>query len=192
MKLGLIICAAALWCVAPVKAADLGAFASYWDPSDADDTYGGGAVLRFDFSQNLMMDVRISHYEFVDRLNDVRRSLKVTPLEAGVTLDLLSDPQLAVYVGGGIGYYLADGDISAGATRADLDISNSAGYFALGGFRVRLSPKLRFFGEAKYTWLEYDAPTSKDTRRPMPGGDLFAGDLDMEGIGINVGFLYRF
>lgn len=162
----------------------LGGFGSYWDSEDADDTFGGGAVLRLDLDQSLKLDLRGSYFEFDDREGGIEATLEVIPVEAALLVKLPLDQNFNAYVGGGGGYYFADAEFKAPGGTADVDIDDEFGFFALGGVEIMLSDTLSIFGEAKYTWVEFEEAEFEDAE--------FEIDLDMTGFGANAGLLFKF
>ncbi len=172
--------------------ANLGGFASRWDTQDLDNTWGVGGLLRTDLDRNLQMDIRGSYFKFTRAAGGVKSMAEVIPLEVGLMWKFPLDHQFTLYAGGGGGYYLADGNFKYRGNTVDVDLEDEFGYFALGGAEVKIGKSLRFFGEAKRTWLKFEKAEYMAADRPGNNAMLFDGDLKMNGLAINLGLLLRF
>lgn len=170
----------------------LGAFGSYWDSKDADDAFGGGALLRIEMGLMAQLDLRGSYYEFNDRFEDISTKLQIIPVEAALTFNLGTDPYFSPYVGGGIGYYFTDSDFTVEDVKIRLDFDDEIGFFALAGLQFNPTYNLGLFGEVKYTWLDYDRARFSAKDFPELGTERVDIDLKMDGISINFGLLLLF
>lgn len=170
----------------------LGVFGSYWDSKDADDAFGGGALLRMELGPAAQLDIRGSYYKFDDRLEGIKAELQIIPLEAAFTFKLGMDPQFSPYVGGGIGYYFTDADLTIGDLKINVDFDDEIGFFALGGLQFSPTYNLALFGEVKYTWLDYDRARIRARDFPELGTERVDVDLKMNGIGVNIGLVLLF
>jgi hypothetical protein len=155
---------------------DLGFFGSYYDAEDAGDAWGGGGLLRLGLVEWFALDARASYLEFDNP--DVR----MIPLEAAATFRLpLMGNKLIPYAGAGVGYYIYD------VKAANVSIDDDVGFFPLVGLEVRFGARGQWglFGEARWLFLSSDIDTATD-ELTSPRSD------DIDGLGVNVGILYRF
>src|SRR5688572_12364374 len=114
---------AALGSVAlPAAAADLAAFGSYWDTSDADQAFGFGTRLRF----ARFVELRATYFR--DATADAEPDsldfdVSVIPVEAGFAFQFAQDAPFSPYVGAGGGYYLLNS--------SDVEIDDEVGWYAV-------------------------------------------------------------
>jgi hypothetical protein len=95
---------------------------------------------------------------------------EVVPLEVAGLINLpLFWERFTPYGGVGVGYYFMDGD--------EFDIDDDWGYFPLLGLEVGFH-KFSLMGEARYIIMEADSDD--------------VGEVDMEGLGVNLGAIIRF
>jgi hypothetical protein len=150
---------------------DLGAYGSSLKSKDLGQGYGGGAKLGLRPVDWLSVDGRASYIRFADT------SVNMVPLEAA---GLLKFPMLGEhfvpYVGAGAGYYLFQ------ATDADLE--NKVGFFPLAGLEIGLW-RVSLLAEARWLFLQTDVKSAQNELRNLR-------EADVDGLGINVGVLFRF
>jgi hypothetical protein len=163
----------------PAGAADLGVFGSYWDTRDADQGFGGGAKL--DFAR--FIELRASYFRDVTSNDPLPRQgdfkIRVTPLEAGLVFKFAQHESFTPYVGGGAGYYLLD------TNRGDID--NETGWYGVAGADIKTDRGFGIMLEAIYR----DMNTTVRGR----GSDITIDDqvdLQLRGIGANVGLVWSF
>jgi len=165
-----IVAMALSGCTAGPVAA-LGLFGSYLDADDLGDGYGGGAKLEIKPTDVISVDGRASWIYFEDF------EVQMIPLEAALRLNIpLMGSRIVPYVGAGGGYYIFDAD--------DVDLDDSVGYFPLVGMEVGLR-RVALFAEARWLFLEADVDSALDELANID-------DADVDGLGINVGLLFRF
>jgi outer membrane protein W len=117
------------------------------------------------------VDARASWVNFSDT------DVDMIPLElAGLVNFSMLGERIVPYVGAGVGYYLFEGD------GADLD--NEVGFFPVAGLEIGLQ-RLSLFAEARWLFLETDVDSAKAELRNLI-------EADVDGLGINLGLLFRF
>ncbi len=148
--------------------AEFGVFGSYLDSDDLGNGYGGGVKLEVKPTDILTVDGRASWLYFDDF------EIQMIPLEVAGRLNLpLLGERIVPYAGVGGGYYLFDAD--------DGDLDDDVGFFPLLGLEAGFQ-RVALFAEARWLFLETDAEGVV--------GDVVEADVD--GLGINVGLLFRF
>jgi hypothetical protein len=158
----------------------IGPFGSYYNSDDADDAWGGGIMGRLGIADWLAVDARASYLNFNDS------NLEMIPLEAALTLRLpLMENKLVPYAGVGVGYYLFEEDFDENTSLSDID--DGVGFFPLVGVEIRFGSRNQWaiFGEARWLFLSSDVDGAIDEL-----GNI--DDADLDGLGVNVGVLYRF
>jgi len=90
---------------------------------------------------------------------------------------------LKVYVGGGAGFYLLDGEATIGGATVDFDPSDEIGFYAVAGVELHLSEQAAIFGEAKYTWLQVDEVEIDGVKMDLDD------EAKLDGVGANAGLL---
>jgi len=158
----------------------IGPFGTYYDSDDADEAWGGGIMGRFGIVNWLAVDARASYLRFDE--ND----LEMIPLEAALTFRLpLMDHKLVPYAGAGVGYYLFNEDFDEDTDFDDVD--DGVGFFPLVGVEIRFGSRNQWaiFGEARWLFLSSDIDGAVDELENID-------DADLDGLGVNVGLVYRF
>jgi len=172
-RIGWVLLAVAAVCLNGCTAGslvELGVFGSSLDSDDLGTGYGGGAKLEVKPTDWLSVDGRASLIFFDDF------DISMIPLEAALRLNVpMFGERIVPYAGVGVGEYLFDAD--------DVDLDDSFGYFPLLGLEFGLR-RVAFFAEARWLVLETDTDAALEEL-----GDLNA---DVDGLGINVGLLFRF
>jgi hypothetical protein len=103
--------------------------------------------------------------------------IHMIPLEAALRLNLpLFGERIIPYVGAGGGYYFFEAD--------DVDLDDDVGYFPLVGLEVGFR-SVAVFAEARWLFLEADVDGALDELEDLD-------EADVDGLGINVGLLFRF
>lgn len=162
-------------------AGSLGLFGSYWDAKDADDAFGGGVKLKVDMGQAVYLELRGSYFQFEDKDGPLKATMDVIPAEAGLIFALVPAHQaFRPYIGGGVGYYFMEGELSGAGEKVTLDIGDEIGYYAVAGAEFTVSQSISLFIEAKYTWLEIKKVEDLDA------------DTKLDGVGANAGLLISF
>lgn len=150
---------------------EFGAFGSYLDSDDLGDGYGGGVKVELKPTDILTVDGRASWLYFDDF------EIHMIPLEAAGRLNFpMLGERIVPYVGVGAGWYLFEAD--------DGDLDDDVGYFPLVGLEAGFR-RVALFAEARWLFLETDADAALEA---LEGID----EADVDGLGINVGLLFRF
>jgi hypothetical protein len=180
----------------PAAASELALFGSYWQPSDFEDTAGGGLLLGFG-SGAVQFELRGTYYpDITEDLNDLLDTddddlddfeLKAIPAEAGIVFNFARDSNVSPYIGGGATYYILDSNIG--------EVDDEAGFYVKGGIRAGGGGGggVGFVAEALYRNVEGSVKFD-----PQDFGDIddvdFEDefDLDLSGFAANVGIVFRF
>lgn len=144
-----------------------GIYGSYWDTDEADSAGGAGVKVSIEMVPGVQMELRGTYFEDLDADG---AGLEVLPLEAGLALVLPTANQVDFLAGGGLGYYLMDGDGSP---------DNEVGFYLTAGLEWNLQPMASLFTEAMY--------------RVVSANDAgYDGqDADLDGLGVNAGLLIK-
>ncbi len=212
----------------PALAAGLGLHGSYWDSKEADDAWGGGALFRLDLHRNLQLDIRGSFFKFDGVEKDIDFSggmtwegewegepaeveiiwfidaqleldFEVIPVEVALLAHFDLHDRITPYFGGGVGYFFLDAKVRKSEwDNWRVKTSNEFGFFSVGGLRILLNENISLFGEARYTWLEFDDvkyrfifPSDSEIAE-IKAHDDYETKLKMNGFGANVGLLFVF
>ncbi|MFH0954332.1 MAG: outer membrane beta-barrel protein [Verrucomicrobiota bacterium] len=172
-----------------------GAFLSYWDAKDPDDPGAGLGVLgKMEVMENVCLQARLSLYAFTQEedVPDAELDASVIPFEVAATYRYALADELAVYGGGGVGYYLVDTEVDVNEPGVDIDyeVDNGFGLFLLGGGVFSLMENVGIFGEIKYTLLKLDTETTVTAL----GVPVFSDDdeIDLSGLAVNIGAALKF
>lgn len=144
-----------------------GLYASYWDTGDAGSVAGAGAKVSVEMVRGVQLELRGTYIEDLDIDG---ADLEVLPIEAGLALVVPVATQVDLLAGGGLGYFMMDGD-------ADPD--NEVGFYLTAGLEWNLQPNAALFGEAMYRVVSADDVG--------PEGQ----DADLDGLGVNAGLLIK-
>jgi opacity protein-like surface antigen len=150
---------------------ELGAFGSSLKSEDLGQGYGGGAKLELNPIDWISLDGRASYVRFADtRINMV-------PLEAAALLNFsMAGERIVPYVGAGVGYYLFEAEGS--------DLDNKVGFFPLAGLEIGLW-RVSFLAEVRWLFLQTDVESTRGELRNLR-------EAEVDGLGINLGVLFRF
>lgn len=162
-------CIAAVWIAASAaaQAGNLGGFWAWWRASDAGESDGIGLKLTLtEPGTTSALELRLTVFSDLSRDTEPNK-LKVTPIEIGPRFPIAQDGPLQIYLGLGGGYYLMDFD--------NRRVGDEFGFYGLLGIEFQLGDTFVLFGEAVYRRV-----------KARPEG----GDLDLDGIGANVGIAY--
>lgn len=155
------------------------AFGSWWDAGDAGSSYGGG--LRGTIGDAFALDLGWTYFTG-DAINidigGVQETIKFDGINSNVfDLGVRYTFPMEIYLGGGGSYYALDSD--AGSTDGKWGLYGLLGW-SFGGEHIR------GFLEGIYRYTE--ATIKFDT----PAGGVNEYDVSYDGIGANVGIMYRF
>lgn len=153
------------------RGVEAGLFGASLDADDFGQGYGAGAKLELNPLDMVSIDARASWIRF-DNTN-----VDVTPLEAAALLNApMLGERIVPYAGAGVGYYMFEGH--------GADVDDNVGFFPLVGLEVGLQ-RLSVLAEARWLFLQTDVDSSKAEL-----GNITNANVD--GLGINLGLLYRF
>jgi opacity protein-like surface antigen len=153
------------------RGVELGAFGTSLDADDFGQGYGGGVKLELNPLDRISVDARAGYINFDDT------NVDMIPLEAAALLNFpMLGERIVPYAGAGVGYYFFEGN------GADLD--DDVGFFPLVGLEVGLQ-RLSVMAEARWLFLQADVERAKAELANITKANV-------DGLGINVGFLYRF
>jgi outer membrane protein W len=164
----------------PASATDFGVGGAYWSTKDTDEAYGVMTKLRWG-----IVELRGTYFSDVTADTDPERfdfEVSAIPLEAGLAFHFAEDAAFSPYVGGGAGYYLLD------TTEGDID-DEVGWYLVAGGDFGRRPSGLAFNVEAIYRGIEATVNEDDDGFPDDIRDDV---DLDLSGIGVNAGIVWRF
>lgn len=181
--------------VAPAMATDLSLFGSYWQTGDFDDTFGGGTRLgfgdgpvQFELRASYFPDIAEDFEQLFDSDSEFEDQFEITaiPVEAGVTFNFAGNESFSPYIGGGASYILLDTDIG--------EVDDEVGFYVVAGFKAGGNDGgVGFVAEAIYRNIEGQVnfdPEDFDDVDDVDFDDDF--DLDLAGVGANVGIVFRF
>lgn len=199
MKKTLILTAVAvfLFGTGPAWASDFAVFGSYLDTEDLEETVGGG--VKAGFGDRFQLELRATYLpdltedfeSFVDDPGDdpgrFTNDIEAIPLDVGVKYNFGAHQPVNVYVGGGGTYFLLD------AERGEID--DEAGFYVTGGLEfARATGGVGFFAEAIYRSVEATVnrdPQDFDDIDDIDFEDIRERDLDVGGLGVNAGLIWR-
>jgi hypothetical protein len=180
----------------PLVAADFSIHGSYWETDVAGDAGGGGFVLGLPFNEHIGVDLRATYFEELtdDPLGNAFDSdaevfqdqgIQAMPLEAGLRFTFATGSSFRPYIGGGGSYFLLDSDFG--------EISDELGYYAVAGATVGDDEGAQFYFEG--TWRKATAEVELDPEdiEDIPDIEIDEhADLDLDGLGVNVGVRWTF
>lgn len=192
-----------LWAVAAVALVsaplaamtnDFGVFGSYIKPSDADNSFGGGAKLRFgliDLRATYFTDLTAKQAEDVcpPFCSNSKPKVKFVPLEAGLVFKFSDwmdqgDQRFQVvspFIGGGGGYYL----LSEVNENAFGHLKNEWGWYAVAGTDVNFNPHWGLLLEFQYRRVR------GTVTGPASDPNFTKTTLQLGGPGGNVGLVWH-
>jgi hypothetical protein len=198
MRKFLVILGAVLMLVSPVSAdSSWGPVVSYWNTSDASDGYGLGAAFSMQASDTIFVDFRVSWFDDLAEGNsDAGVSdidLEIIPIELGISAIRQVSEHTEVYFGGGLGYYVMDGDVDTTLSEElSANPDNEFGLYGMAGFRITVADnmgdnivatRISILGGVTYRIVSADEVTMDG----KSGIDLSGGDLN--GFGFDLGVM---
>ena len=200
MKKALILTAVAVVAFGsgPAWASDFALFGSYLDTEDLDQSVGGG--VRAGFGNRFQLDLRATYFpdlteDFESFVDDpgtdpgrFQNDVEAIPVDVGLKLNFNPDEGWNPYVGGGATYWFLDTE------RGEID--DEAGFYLAGGIELaRATGGVGFFGEVIYRDVEATVnrdPDDFDDLDDIEFDAIRRRDLDVGGIGVNAGLIWRF
>ena len=141
------------------------------DSEDLGEGYGGGVKLELNPLDMVSVDARAGYINFDDT------NVEIMPLEAaGLYNFSMLGERIVPYAGAGVGYYHFDGN--------GAEIDDNVGFFPLVGLEIGLQ-RLSVLAEARWLFLQADVDSAKAELANITNANV-------DGLGINVGVLYRF
>ena len=102
-KRNVIVLAALALSSAPAWAGSFGIYAARWNSSDADQSWGGGARVGFNFVKSLELEFHGTYYrDFRAELPTATLDVKAIPVDGGLKFNFLPGLALSPYVGLGV------------------------------------------------------------------------------------------
>ena len=182
----------ALWLFAlalvttPIHAGGVGPMLAYWDTSDAGDDTRGGARLTVDVGPVWNLELRGAWLDGLAMIGGggVVYNVETFPIDMGLSYGFSTAGPVEPYLGLGVSYVdiraiPADEDIRR---RSEVSVPSELGWFILGGLDYPVSGSIALFGEVYYREIEARANST----------DLLDFDIDLSGVGLNLGLILRF
>lgn len=185
-KLAYIVTCLLVSGVTAMATGSVGFFYSAWDADEAgSSSMGGGIRFCNQVQEVLAMEFRASGYNDFD---DAGENFTAVPIELGAAAKLpLGTDQIAIYVGGGVGYYIFP-EFEIDDTSIDVDPDDVIGFYGAGRVRFNVSPDVGLFVELMVRSVEIDEVEVEGGAL----GPLTVEDLEMEvgGSVINAGVTF--
>ena len=172
-----------------------GVGAAYWDTSDAADAVGAMTKFSFEMVPGAQLDLRASYFsDLAEDVEGTDADLEVVPLELGLALAYPLGNVVDLTAGGGIGYYLMDGSVTAeNRTVQQADPENEVGFYGVLGLEWSLRKSGASFGETE-AGLFFEVlyrSVSADNIQVESGETLRLSDADLDGVGLNLGVMIK-
>lgn len=180
----------------PVAAGDLALFGSWLSTKDLDDSFGGGLKFDFTFGETFGMEFRGTYYpelgqNFGDLIDDDDElfALEVDGIAADMGFILQFGPGKNFFLSAGGTYWFLDSNVG--------NFADEVGWYLAGGFKSgRPAGGVGFFLEGIYR--DVDGTLSTDLGELDDIDDIDDIEraerviLDLSGVGVNLGVLFRF
>ncbi len=187
---GIVVGALAAASARPASAG-LGLFGSYWDTDELGETAGvglkfkGKGFLAFELRGTYFPDLSEDFNELIGEddpaLGDLE--LEAIPIDAGLTINFGSQQSFNPYAGAGVSYFLLDSNVG--------DVDDEVGYYLLAGFELGgKSGGVGFFAEALLREVEGTFSSDLEDLDDLLIDDEI--DIELGGLGVNAGILWRF
>jgi len=168
-----------------------GIYGTYIDTEDLEESYGAGAKLDINVTQNLIIQARSAFYDTLGQdmiigTSEIQADLNIVPVEVGMTYDLTIADRVIPYIGGGLGWYILEADVVIDGDAQSVNIDDELGYYLRGGLRLDPGQNLSIFGEYQYRQVDTTLPDDSFERRVR--GEV---DVGLSGSSINVGLMLR-
>lgn len=179
-----------------IGAADFALMGSYWDTDAAGDAAGGGISLGIPLNSLLAVELRATYFEELgddpfeaafDSDDPVfqNQGIQVLPVDAGLRFSFAPRASFRPYVSAGGTYFLLDSDFG--------NLSDELGYYAAVGATIGNGTGPDFFVEG--LWRKATAQIELDPEDLEDIDDLGVADradIDLDGLGINLGLRWNF
>lgn len=186
MKKAILLSAVMSCCLASAALADfrVGPFAS-WVALEDEDAMGGGLLCELMLTDNLGIDARASYLEVEDYY--------LVPLELGL-VGLLPIGGVSLEAGAGAGYYIPEDVSETIYTPREVELEGpdpEVGFYVVAGVRVPLGDNVQLFAEGKYTKVDGDSETKRETWA-TGWSEVTKPGLQIDDYGANAGLLWSF
>ena len=176
-----------------------GVYASYWDTKDAGDGPGLGIKFSVEGAPYFLVDFKYTYYDDLGESDPgagiTSYNLNVQPVELGMSFVGQPSERMDVFAGGGIGYYMMSADVRTASTpgiKYSVNPDDAIGFYLNGGLELVLAQDIEgweakratLFLEALYRYVSIDEVGGDGLSFPVLDGDL-------NGLGLNVGFMLR-
>jgi hypothetical protein len=168
-----------------------GGYASYWEPSGWDGSFGGGVRMSIEALPNALVDVRGTWWDGISQGGGgVELDVEAMAFDAGLILTPNWEP-VDVYLCGGLSVYRMEGDFYfPGQGKTGVDVDADVGFYVGPGIEFTLTrnasnlraTRITMFAEVLYRYVSIDEATAADTT--VPGESV-------DGASANVGLLLR-
>jgi hypothetical protein len=160
--------------MSPAWALDLAGFGSYSTTTDIGDAWGLGAKLDVALGQLVFLEGRASYYpEFTESVFDEELKISAFPLELGLGVTVSN-----FFASAGLTYFFLDPD--------EGEMDDSAGFYLSAGFKTgQPAGGFGVYGDVMYRVLT-------STVNVGDAITVSEKDVNLDGIGINLGIVFRF
>jgi hypothetical protein len=164
---------------APASAGGFALFGSWYEANDRDDS--GGVGGRIEIGDTWSFDLGVTWYgevkgPFTGSGVEITE-FRVLPVDVGVGYRFRSTVRVTPFVGAGASVFFLDTEPGR--------IDNQVGWYVRGGLDFRLFGNFYLLGEV--FWREAEAEVKIDD-----GIDVERTDIDVGGLGFNLGVVWRF
>lgn len=161
-----------------VSAADLSLYGSYWNTDELDDTLGIGARVRGGLDP-LSLELRGSYFgDLTEDKGIVDVELECVPVDVGLSIGLITEEKMALYLSGGGTYYFLDTDTG--------QVDDEIGWYAGLGGEFHVDKHFWFFVE--YLYRDVEATVEDDDIRDIHDNDVA---VNLAGSTVNIGIILR-
>ena len=169
-------------------------YGSYWNAGDWGGVPGVGTRLMPELAPYLFLDVKGTWYNELSIQQDAARiTANVIPIDVGLLLTTDVMPELALYGGAGVSYYLLSGNVAVGdLSTTSYSTKNIYGGYGLAGFEVTLARDLLEIHASRFTLFAEAFYRYAPVNNLSLDNDLtydYSGSLG--GPGANAGFMLR-
>ncbi len=171
-KRNVIFLAALALSSAPAWAGSFGIYAARWNSSDADQSWGGGARVGFNFVKSLELEFHGTYYrDFRADLPAATLDVKAIPVDGGLKFNFLPGLALSPYAGLGVSRFFLGTDTGG--------IENKNGWYGEAGLDLG-GKNTRLFVEGM--WRKMDTTISLSS---------FDRNVKFDGIDWHAGLVWR-
>lgn len=166
-----------------------GPFISFLDSSDLGSSTGVGAKFQIQLNPSIVFDASAAYHDDLNgTVEGAPVDLELFPIELGImVIPPIQDRRLRPYFGVGATYFQMD--VADGNPFSDDDVTadDEFGWYGAIGLDFEMSRNLSAFVEGRYRGVEGTLESNNFERF----GDDNKTDLDLSGLGLNAGVLFR-